>query len=34
MLTLIHEKFFDEAARDRHNTGWTGALNKLEKLFA
>ena len=33
-LTLIHEKFFDEAARDRHNTGWTGALNKLEKLFA
>ena len=34
MLTLIHEKFFDEAARDRHNYGWTGALNKLEKLFA
>ena len=34
MLTLIHEKFFDEAARDRHSTGWTGALNKLEKLFA
>jgi uncharacterized protein YndB with AHSA1/START domain len=34
MLTLIHEKFFDEAARDRHNYGWTGALDKLEKLFA
>jgi len=34
MLTLIHEKFFDEAARDRHNYGWTGALNKMEKLFA
>jgi uncharacterized protein YndB with AHSA1/START domain len=34
MLTLIHEKFFDEAARDRHNSGWTGAINKLEKLFA
>jgi uncharacterized protein YndB with AHSA1/START domain len=33
-LTLVHEKFFDEAARDRHNTGWIGALNKLEKLFA
>ena len=33
-LTLTHEQFFDEAARDRHNTGWTGALNKLEKLFA
>ena len=34
MLTLIHEKFFDEAARDRHNYGWTGAIDKLEKLFA
>ena len=34
MLTLIHEKFFDEAARDRHNYGWTGALNKMEKMFA
>jgi uncharacterized protein YndB with AHSA1/START domain len=34
LLTLIHEQFFDEAARDRHDYGWTGALNKLEKLFA
>jgi uncharacterized protein YndB with AHSA1/START domain len=34
LLTLIHEQFFDEAARDRHEFGWTGALNKLEKLFA
>ena len=34
LLTLIHEQFFDEAARDRHNTGWTGALNKLERMFA
>jgi len=34
MLTLVHEKFFDQAACDRHHTGWTGALNKLEKLFA
>ena len=34
ILTLIHEKFFDEAARDRHEYGWTGSLNKLEKLFA
>jgi uncharacterized protein YndB with AHSA1/START domain len=30
MLTLLHEQFFDEAARDRHNTGWTSALDKLE----
>ena len=33
LLTLLHEQFFDEPARDRHNQGWTGALNKLEKLF-
>jgi uncharacterized protein YndB with AHSA1/START domain len=34
LLTLMHEQFFDEAARDRHAWGWTGSLNKLEKLFA
>ncbi len=34
ILTLTHEQFFDEAARDRHQYGWTGSLNKLEKLFA
>jgi uncharacterized protein YndB with AHSA1/START domain len=34
ILTLIHEQFFDEPARDRHQYGWTGALNKLEQLFA
>jgi uncharacterized protein YndB with AHSA1/START domain len=34
LLTLLHEQFFDEPARDRHNQGWTGALDKLEKLFA
>ena len=33
MLTLMHEQFFDEPARDRHEYGWTGSLNKLEKLF-
>jgi len=33
ILTLIHEQFFDEPARDRHQNGWNGALNKLEKLF-
>jgi uncharacterized protein YndB with AHSA1/START domain len=33
-LTLIHEQFFDEDARDRHAYGWTGSLDKLERLFA
>ena len=33
-LTLVHEQFFDEAARDRHAYGWTGSLDKLERLFA
>jgi uncharacterized protein YndB with AHSA1/START domain len=34
ILTLVHEQFFDEAARDRHAFGWTGSLNKLEKVLA
>ena len=34
LLTLTHEQFFDEDARDRHHGGWTGALDKMEKLFA
>jgi uncharacterized protein YndB with AHSA1/START domain len=34
LLTLIHEQFFDEAARDRHNWGWNGAMDKLERMFA
>src|SRR5262245_39684406 len=34
LLTLTHEQFFDEAARDRHQQGWNGALNKLETFLA
>jgi uncharacterized protein YndB with AHSA1/START domain len=34
LLTLTHEQFFDEEARDRHQYGWNGALDKLEKVFA
>ena len=34
ILTLLHELFFDEPARDRHQQGWTGALDKLERMFA
>jgi uncharacterized protein YndB with AHSA1/START domain len=28
-LTLIHEQFADQDARDRHRNGWTGSLDKL-----
>lgn len=34
LMTLMHEQFFDEAARDRHNQGWEAGLNKLEALLA
>jgi uncharacterized protein YndB with AHSA1/START domain len=34
LLTLTHEQFFDEAARDAHREGWTGAIDKLEQYFA
>jgi uncharacterized protein YndB with AHSA1/START domain len=30
VLTLMHEQFADEAARDRHARGWNGTLDKLE----
>jgi uncharacterized protein YndB with AHSA1/START domain len=33
LLTLTHEKLFDEQSRDGHQHGWIGALDKLEKLF-
>jgi uncharacterized protein YndB with AHSA1/START domain len=28
-LTLTHEQFADEGARDRHHHGWTASLGKL-----
>jgi len=34
MLTLTHEQFFDEAARDGHKRGWTGTLDKLADYLA
>ena len=34
LLTLIHEQFFDEDARDRHQHGWTGSLEKLARFLA
>jgi len=33
LLTLVHEQFFDEDARDRHQHGWNGALDKMANLF-
>jgi uncharacterized protein YndB with AHSA1/START domain len=32
ILTLHHEQFFDEAARDGHKAGWTGTLEKLARV--
>ena len=34
LLTLLHEQFADEEARDHHESGWTSSLGKLERLFA
>ncbi|MBN3857582.1 SRPBCC domain-containing protein [Paraburkholderia sp. Ac-20340] len=32
-LTLRHERFFDEEARDSHREGWSSALDHLVELF-
>ena len=34
LLSLHHGQFFDQAARDGHERGWTGTLDKLERMFA
>jgi uncharacterized protein YndB with AHSA1/START domain len=34
LLTLHHERFADEAARDGHARGWAGMLDNIEQLFA
>lgn len=33
-LTLKHEQFADEEARDKHQHGWTGCLARLERFLA
>ncbi len=33
-LTLVHEQFFDDEARDRHAEGWAGCLALLERSLA
>ena len=32
-FSMLHEQFFDVAARDRHEYGWTGSLAKLERYL-
>jgi uncharacterized protein YndB with AHSA1/START domain len=34
LLTFHQEQFFDQAARDGHERGWTEFLAKLERFFA
>jgi uncharacterized protein YndB with AHSA1/START domain len=34
LLTLNHEQFFDEKARDGHQRGWTGTLEKLDHYLS
>ncbi len=34
LLTLTHEQFFDSSARDGHERGWNGALDKLQNVLA
>ena len=33
MFTLIHEQFLDQKARDGHERGWTGSLDRLVAHF-
>ena len=33
LLTVHHERLFDQAARDGHERGWLGSLEKLEKYL-
>jgi uncharacterized protein YndB with AHSA1/START domain len=34
LLTVHHAQLFDEAAREGHERGWLGALDKLEQFVA
>jgi uncharacterized protein YndB with AHSA1/START domain len=34
VLTLTHSQFFDEGARNRHNVGWTTAMDQLAAYLA
>jgi uncharacterized protein YndB with AHSA1/START domain len=32
-VTITHDQFADAETRAKHNEGWTGCLNRLERLF-
>ena len=34
IMTLLHEQFFDQDARDRHNAGWLSTMDRLEEYLA
>jgi uncharacterized protein YndB with AHSA1/START domain len=34
LMTLLHEQFFDDETRDRHNAGWLGTMDRLENYLA
>ena len=34
LMTLMHEQFFDEEARDRHQGGWQAAVEKMDAYLA
>jgi uncharacterized protein YndB with AHSA1/START domain len=34
ILTLTHEQFFNEKARDDHRVGWNHALDQLERILS
>jgi uncharacterized protein YndB with AHSA1/START domain len=34
IMTFKHEQFFDEQARDRHQSGWSSSFEKLENYLA
>ena len=34
LMTFVHEQFFDEEGRDRHQNGWNGAFEKLERYVS
>jgi uncharacterized protein YndB with AHSA1/START domain len=33
-MSFRHERFFDQAARDNHERGWTATMNKLDVFLA
>jgi len=34
LVSVTHEQFFDDQARDRHRQGWDAALDKIAQMFA